>query len=219
MVKSAAPQLIIISRPSGSATGSRRSTSACRLIRGPPSAANRHGWVLWTEGAQTALDTTYLTISSVVIGSFMPLAHGGPPGAGRCQGQYPAGPLAARIRMVSPRPMCQLRAARAQASAVQHDRRDADEVVSFSRGPRPEAKRPQPGQLARIGHLTGRPDGGDAPAGLVGQVHLIRLERDHGAAGGGGELAAAVGPDNDVSLVLGEVDQFHRGQRPPGVDD
>src|SRR6185312_8087677 len=140
MVNSAAPQLIIISRPSGSATDSRRSTSACRLIRGPPSAANRHGWVLCTEGAQTALDTTYLTISSAAIGSV-------------------------RIRTVSPRLLGQLRTAGAQAPAVQHDRRDADEVVSFSRGPRPEANRPQPGQLARIGHLAGRADGGDAPAG------------------------------------------------------
>src|SRR5690242_9612449 len=95
MVNSAAPQLIIISRPSGSAMGSRRSTSACRLTRGPPSAVNRHGWVLCTEGAQTALDTTYLTISSVVMGLLMPSAHRGGPGAGRCQGPYPPGPLAA----------------------------------------------------------------------------------------------------------------------------
>jgi hypothetical protein len=43
--------------------------SAYRLICDPPSAVNRHGWVLCTEGAHTALDTTYLTISSAVIGS------------------------------------------------------------------------------------------------------------------------------------------------------
>jgi hypothetical protein len=49
----AAPQLIIISRPSGSATGNPRSTSAYRLIC-RPSAVNRHGWVLCTDGAHTA---------------------------------------------------------------------------------------------------------------------------------------------------------------------
>ena len=83
----------------------------------------------------------------------------------------------------------------------------------------PEAYFPQPVDLGGIGHLAGRADGGDAPAGPPGQVQLIRLERDHGAAGGGGELAAAVGPDHDVTVVEGEVDQLHRGQRPPGVDD
>src|SRR5689334_24605588 len=94
-----------------------------------------------------------------------------------------------------------LRRAGAQVSAVQHDRRDADEVVSRSRGPRREAYRPQPGQLAGVGNLAGRPDGGDAPAGLAGLVQLVRLERDHGAAGGGSKLAAAVGPDHDVTTV------------------
>jgi len=70
-VNNAAPQLIIISRPSGSATVSRRLGSACRLIclTCGPSVVNRHGWVLCTEGAQTACDTTYPAISSAAIGS------------------------------------------------------------------------------------------------------------------------------------------------------
>jgi hypothetical protein len=55
-VNSAAPQLIIISRPSGSATISCRSASACRLIC-CPLAVNRQGWVLCTEGAHTAAVT------------------------------------------------------------------------------------------------------------------------------------------------------------------
>src|SRR5438094_9677420 len=106
MVNSAAPQLIIISRPSGSATGSRRSTSACRLIRGPLSAANRHGWVLGTEGAQTALDTTYLTISSAVIGSLMIPADRDASGKGRCQGPEAAGPSATAVLAAWRQPDC-----------------------------------------------------------------------------------------------------------------
>src|SRR5580693_6167817 len=34
-----------------------------------------------------------------------------------------------------------------------------------------------------------------------------------------GELAGAIGPDDDVAVVEREVDQFDRGQRPPGIDD
>src|SRR6185437_12146097 len=106
MVNSAAPQLIIISRPSGSATASRRSTSACRLIRGPPSAANRQGWVLCNEGAQTALDTTYLTISSAVIGSLMIPADRDASGQGRCQGPEAAGPSATAVPAAWRQPGC-----------------------------------------------------------------------------------------------------------------
>src|SRR4029077_11454915 len=120
MVNSAAPQLIIISRPSGSATASRRSTSACRLIRGPPSAANRHGWVLCTEGAQTALDTTYLTISSAAIGLLMIPADRDASGKGRCQGPEAAGPSAPAgpRRAVLPRLLGRLGAAPASARGV-----------------------------------------------------------------------------------------------------
>src|SRR4249919_1162821 len=100
--------------------------------------------------------------------------------------------------MASPRLVGEPRAVGAQATAVQHDRRDADEVVTRSLGPRSEPYRPQPGELVGIGYLARRPDGGDAPAGPGVQVQLVRLEGDHGAAGGGGELAAAVGPDHDV---------------------
>src|SRR5215831_21228545 len=77
-VNSAAPQLIIISRPSGSATRSCRSASACRLIC-CPLAVNRQGWVLCTDGAHTAAATTYLAVSSAVDGTGL---AGGPSGSG-----------------------------------------------------------------------------------------------------------------------------------------
>jgi hypothetical protein len=73
-LNNAAPQLIISSRPSGSAAHSLRSASACTLICWPP-AVNRQGWVLCTDGAQTASATMYLTISSAVIGSLIQPAH------------------------------------------------------------------------------------------------------------------------------------------------
>ena len=84
-----------------------------------------------------------------------------------------------------------LAAVRAQVPAGQDLRRDPDEVVPRPGSPGAEADRLQPGDLLGIGHLTRRPDGGHAPAGLVLQVQAIGLERDHGTAGGGGELAAA----------------------------
>src|SRR5262249_2044313 len=62
-VNSAAPQLIIISRPSGSATRSRRSTSAGTLISLSPG-LNHQGWVLFTDGAYTAASTTNREISA-----------------------------------------------------------------------------------------------------------------------------------------------------------
>jgi len=64
-VHSAAPQLISISRPAGSTTSSRRSTSACRLMAGPVAVSrvpNHHGWVLCTDGDQTAASMAFRTI-------------------------------------------------------------------------------------------------------------------------------------------------------------
>ena len=49
----AAPQLMSISRPSGS-TRSLRRTSACSSIAYSPT-RNRHGWVLCTDGARAAV--------------------------------------------------------------------------------------------------------------------------------------------------------------------
>src|SRR5512142_1118475 len=85
-LNSAAPQLIIISRPSGSAAARRRLVSACRLSCDPPPAVNRHGWLLCTEGAQIARATTYRVTSSAVIGLLMTRANSGAPPGGRYEG-------------------------------------------------------------------------------------------------------------------------------------
>ena len=106
-----------------------------------------------------------------------------------------------------------------QVPAVQQLRGDADEVLARPGRPRDQAEVPQPGHLARIGHLARLADGGDAPAGPVAGIQAVHLERDHGAAGGGGELAAAVGAQHDIAVIDGEVDQFHGGQRAPGIDN
>ena len=147
---------------------------------------------------------------------------------GRGQAGYPAG-MAGTARLKGqvkapgragrPRGRLVGAAVRAQVPAGQDLRRDPDEVIPRPGSPGGEAYRLQPGDLLGIGHLPRRPDGGHAPAGPVLQVQAIGLERDHGTAGGGGELAAAVGPQDDVTVVEGEVDQFHGGQRPPGIDD
>jgi len=91
-VNSAAPQLIIISRPSGSATISCRPASARRLICRPP-AVNRHGWVLCTDGAHTAAVTMYLATSPAASG---PVPAGCPSGRGATP-LAPPGPRRALI--------------------------------------------------------------------------------------------------------------------------
>src|SRR2546429_9247284 len=103
MGNSGAPQVIILPGPPGSATASPRPGSAYRLSRGP-SAVNRHGWVLCTDGAQTALATTCRTISSSVICSLMYPAHACPPGARSCQGPWSGGTLGPLSAAVYARP-------------------------------------------------------------------------------------------------------------------
>ena len=53
----AMPQLMICCRPVGSSTGRARSRSRKTSSRSGP-AANRHGWVLWIDGARVAAATT-----------------------------------------------------------------------------------------------------------------------------------------------------------------
>jgi hypothetical protein len=64
------------------------------LAGGRAGQVSSHVWVLCTDGAQTDLATTYLTISSSVIGSLMTPAHRGVTGAGRFQRSVSGGPSA-----------------------------------------------------------------------------------------------------------------------------
>src|ERR1700677_4060757 len=102
------------------------------------------------------------------------------------------------------RPVVRLRG-KAQCAAGDDLRRDAEEVFV-------------PVDRQGVGHLTGAADDGYVPAGLVLRAEVVGLERDDAVAHGGRELAAD-GSDDDVTAVKGEVDELHRGQCLPGVND
>jgi signal transduction histidine kinase len=112
-----------------------------------------------------------------------------------------------------------LLAGNAKAAAVQYLRRNPDEVFPHPRGPRGETHLLQLADFRGIGHFPRLSDGGDAPPGPLVGVQAIDFERDDGMLDGDGDLAAAIGPDDDVAVVEREVDQFDRGQRSPGIDD
>src|SRR5271165_214459 len=85
--------------------------------------------------------------------------------------------------------------------------------------PGAQAYRLQPVDFARISHYPRPSDDRDTPAGLVGDVEAIGLESDDGVADIGDERVTWVGPDDDVTVIEGEMDKLHRRQRPPGEDD
>lgn len=82
-----------------------------------------------------------------------------------------------------------------------------------------EADPGQPADLIGIGDLVRRADGGDAPADTEVEVQAVGLEGNHRPAGRGGQLAAVIGLDDDVAAIESEIDQLHRRQRLPGIDD
>jgi hypothetical protein len=73
--------------------------------------------------------------------------------------------------------------------------------------------------LRAIGDRPGLPDDRNAPAAVLGEVHAVRLERDDGPAGRGGELPFGAGSDDDVAVDEREVDKLDRGKCLPGIDD
>jgi len=90
---------------------------------------------------------------------------------------------------------------------------DRDRVGVVSLHPRVGVRVSECGEARRVDDLVGLADADHAPSRACLQVEVVDLESDDGVPGGGSELAAVLGPEDDLLVVEVVSDRLHRGQR------